>query len=318
MRRLIPFFIFFAMWVSVAGAQSIITIEVYDNGNAFWTMEKRLPLTNQTEIDYWDEFIRKGQDVNSSTRDISEFSQRIDWFLGSAEKSAKRPMKAEKFNISYDMVKTPSDAYGIIRYGFEWKNFSRQDSQKMFIGDSFSDGMVLSSDNVLVIKIPDGYEVTSTSPGFDKRDGNRLIWDGTMYRSFGKGEPALVLSYTGSYFAWFVIAILMVGLVSGASFLFWKRSHKPDLTTKDNADSPAVAANTDLMTQVQAKEDMEDEEMIEQFLIKYGGEAYQSRIVKESRFSKSKISLVLAKMKDEGRILKIKKGKENLIRLANR
>ncbi|NJD77778.1 MAG: hypothetical protein FIB08_11900 [Candidatus Methanoperedens sp.] len=318
MKRLILFFIFFAVWVSVAGAQSIITIEVYDNGNAFWIMEKRLPLTNQTEIDYWDEFIRKGQDANSSAQDISEFRQRIDWFLGSAEKSAKRPMKAEKFNISYDMVKTPSDTYGIIRYSFKWNNFSRHDSQKMFIGDSFLDGMVLSSDNVLVIKIPDGYEVTATSPGFDKRDGNRLIWDGTLYRSFGKGEPALVLSHAGTgYFSWFAIAIVMVGLLSGASFLIWKRSYKRDLTARDNADAPPVAANTDLVAP-QAKEDMEDEEMIEQFLIKHGGEAYQSRIVKESRFSKSKISLVLAKMKDEGRILKIKKGKENLIRLANK
>lgn len=50
--------------------------------------------------------------------------------------------------------------------------------------------------------------------------------------------------------------------------------------------------------------DLRDEEMIEKFLIKSGGQAYQSDIVKEIGVSKSKISIVLAKMKEEGRILR--------------
>jgi uncharacterized membrane protein len=58
------------------------------------------------------------------------------------------------------------------------------------------------------------------------------------------------------------------------------------------------------------------EEMTEQYLIKCGGQAYQSDIVTESGLSKSKISSVLSKMKKEGRIIKIKKGKENIIRLV--
>jgi uncharacterized membrane protein len=53
--------------------------------------------------------------------------------------------------------------------------------------------------------------------------------------------------------------------------------------------------------------------MTEQYFIKCGGQAYQSDIVTESGLSKSKISSVLSKMKKEGRIIKIKKGKENII-----
>ena len=63
-------------------------------------------------------------------------------------------------------------------------------------------------------------------------------------------------------------------------------------------------------------EDMDDEEMIRQFLLRKGGQAYQSDIVEHSRLSKSKISMVLSKMKGDGKIIKIRKGKENLIRLA--
>jgi DNA-binding transcriptional ArsR family regulator len=63
-------------------------------------------------------------------------------------------------------------------------------------------------------------------------------------------------------------------------------------------------------------EDLDDEEMIMQFLLRKGGQAYQSDIVEHSKLSKSKISMVLSKMKGDGKIIKIRKGKENLIRLA--
>ncbi|MCZ7400760.1 MAG: hypothetical protein O8C61_00895 [Candidatus Methanoperedens sp.] len=63
-------------------------------------------------------------------------------------------------------------------------------------------------------------------------------------------------------------------------------------------------------------EDLDDEEMIRQFLLRKGGQAYQSDIVEHSKLSKSKISMVLSKMKGDGKIIKIRKGKENLIRLA--
>jgi uncharacterized membrane protein len=63
-------------------------------------------------------------------------------------------------------------------------------------------------------------------------------------------------------------------------------------------------------------EDLDDEEMIRQFLLRKDGQAYQSEIVKFSGLSKSKISMVLSKMKGDGKIIKIRKGKENLIRLA--
>jgi uncharacterized membrane protein len=66
-----------------------------------------------------------------------------------------------------------------------------------------------------------------------------------------------------------------------------------------------------------AAEDLDDEEMIRQFLLRKGGQAYQTDIIKYIGLSKSKISMVLSKMKGDGKIIKIRKGKENLIRLAN-
>ena len=65
-------------------------------------------------------------------------------------------------------------------------------------------------------------------------------------------------------------------------------------------------------------DDLEYEEMIENILINSGGQAFQSDIVTMSRLSKSKISVTTSEMKNKGKIVKIKKGKENLIRLVNK
>jgi hypothetical protein len=145
------------LWVYAANAQSIITIEVQENGNALWSIEKRLPLTSQAAIDDWKEFIQKGQDTEQYRNDTSDFRDRIEWFLLLAEEHSNRSMKVVNFNISYDTTKTLSGDFGIIRYSFEWKKFSRVESDKIFIGDIFSEGMLLSPDNVLIVKIPDGY-----------------------------------------------------------------------------------------------------------------------------------------------------------------
>jgi len=308
MKRVVLFFLFLLLVIHSASAQSLITIDVQENGNAIWTMEEYLPLVSQEEIDEWEEFIHNGQDIEQYKSDIEEFRIRIDWFLSSAEEYSNRPMDAKNFKISYDTAKTLSGTFGIVRFSFEWINFSRTESDKFFIGDVFSEGMILSYDNVLIINIPMGYEVESVSPDFDERDGNRLIWDGTLARSFDKGEPALVLSREKTDTGMLVLASVMVILATGASVLLFKRK-KSFISSTKNDIYPILSPD--------ATEVLGDEEMIEQILIRSGGQMYQSEIVKLSGLSKSKISILLSKMKKDGMIIKIKKGKDNIIRLVN-
>src|SRR4030067_2344490 len=84
-----------------------------------------------------------------------------------------------------------------------------------------------------------------------------------------------------------------------------KPDEKEEVQSGDSSDLPPITEDI-----------LGDEDMIERYLKKSGGQAYQSDIVNESGLSKSKISIVLSKMKDEGRIIKIRKGKENVIRLT--
>jgi len=307
MKLVVLFHLFLCLFllINTATAQSVITIDILEDGDAVWIMEEYLPLANQNEIDEWNGFIQSRDITEQYQYDIEEFKGRIEGFIYLAEVSSNRSMEAENYTLSYDTVNTISGAFGIVRFSFKWTNFSITDSNTIFIGDVFSEGMILSLDNILTIKIPDGYKVASVSPDYDRREENGLIWEGTVSRSFDKGEPALVLTYEDKRPGIWTVAMFL--LLAGASVLVWKRRKTLYSDIKSHTDSRLNPATTEFL---------EDDELVEQILKKSGGQEYQSEIVKQSGLSKSKISIVLTKMNDDGKVIKIKKGKGNIIRLV--
>ncbi|MCZ7361779.1 MAG: hypothetical protein O8C58_00305 [Candidatus Methanoperedens sp.] len=367
LMRAVFLLIFIMLWGQIAVAQTvtqnqqtIFTIEINESGNALWSAEMLKPLTTQSEISEWESALK--ENTSDSSIMVAELDK-INMSLSSAQNYSNRSMSAENFNITYDLSKTLPNAYIKIRFSFEWKNFSRVNSSKILIGDAFSEGGVFSeggrvpsSNNVLIIKVPVGYHLVNASPNFDKIDGNRLIWDGTLYRSFNKGEPSLELSrdiVEQDSSSNSMLILVLVILFSGGLFILWKKKGSPkhghtaktELSQpsgeiqKEKGESFEGGTNNRSETQIESSEKIQeeqdeatlktlalspelmreilsDEEMIEKYLVKFGGQAYQSEIVEQSGLSKSKISIVLAKMKEDGRILKIRKGKENIIRIV--
>jgi len=337
--------------------QGIYTIEVYENGSALWSEERYYPLPSQSAISEWNLSMN---DPGNISRGI-EINDRINRSLLSAINFSGRQMSIRNYNISYELLdSSPDETKGVIHLSFEWVNFSRIDGSNIIIGDAFSDTLVPSVDNVLIIRIPQDFEAVNASPGVDRRDDkeNMLIWDGTIYRSFKKGEPSIVLSPKSiqeeSHESFPIeIAIILILLGGSILFLFMRgyflkikddlmkyvvsekgvseTASKPgglDAKGKEevNPDEEEFEQEEEEAAQSGAKKDLPpitedilgDEDMIERYLNKCGGQAYQSDIVNESGLSKSKISIVLSRMKDEGRIIKIRKGKENVIRLTKK
>ncbi len=345
--RAILLLIFLMLWnqaaiaQTITTAQTIATIDIYENGSALWAVENHVPLTSPSGISEWEsKYILNEQSISRSIQASSLWND-INRSVLSAENYSGRPMRIRDFNVSYDIVKTTPRIFGIIRYSFEWENFSRTNSSGIVIGDAFPEGIdiVLPTPlDKLTIKIPAGYDVLNASPSFDKLDGDRLIW--FSFTSFDKGEPYLVLSrkiiqedtyppyQSINQGTWLLILVPIAILISGTLIVFWKRRRvngRNDNSLIDNTADSAVhvdstGTNTDGAALIplldMTTEILGYEEMIEQYLTRCGGQAYQSDIVKESGLSKSKISIILAKMKEDGRILKIRKGKENIIRLV--
>ncbi|WP_435062947.1 helix-turn-helix transcriptional regulator [Halobaculum sp. EA56] len=88
------------------------------------------------------------------------------------------------------------------------------------------------------------------------------------------------------------------------------------------ADDPATAAvgAADVDGADDVEEDLEllsDEERVERLLERNGGRMRQANIVSETGWSDAKVSQLLSAMADEGRVEKLRLGRENLISLAD-
>jgi hypothetical protein len=89
-------------------------------------------------------------------------------------------------------------------------------------------------------------------------------------------------------------------------------------------EAPADAGDADTDGDTSATEEEEidpellsDEERVEHLLDRNGGRMKQARIVKETGWSDAKVSQLLSTMADDGRIKKLRLGRENLISLPD-
>lgn len=267
------------------------------DGTAAWTVEYRTLLPT-------------GDDVTAFERDVSDSSslpaEDVREVMKSSAKNAaeatSRPMEIRNFSASTLVQTTPTGTYGIIRYSFLWTGFT-QPGDSITIGDAFVGGLYLSHETTLVIHPPKEYTVAGASPAPDF-SGNDLTWQGV--RSFPPGEPRIVLQ--PPRFPWPVVlpAVVAAGTVSGLVvwYIFKRRKGQPVATPNPRTDGTLV------------NEIARFEDRILLLLQESGGELYQSDITTRLGAPKSTVSSALNVLHDDGRIVKVRKGRENLIRLV--
>jgi uncharacterized membrane protein len=209
-------------------------------------------------------------------------------------------MVARDFSGNTSIQSTPTGKYGIVSFSFKWTNFATLDP--LNIGDVFAGGLYLSKDNTLIIKYPSGFTVEEVTPSPDQ-NRDELIWYGL--RSFGAGEPRIILSKPA--FPWgtalIIVAVIAVIIAAGSYFIGHRNEAKID---------PQLGQSMEI-TELEM---MGVEERIIQILKEGGGELYQSQIGRQLDLPKSSVSSALNQLHDKKLILKIKKGRENLIRLV--
>ncbi|PKL58886.1 MAG: transcriptional regulator, partial [Methanomicrobiales archaeon HGW-Methanomicrobiales-5] len=151
---------------------------------------------------------------------------------------------------------------------------------------------------------PEGYTVAQTEPApDDSRDG--LVWYGQ--RSFGAGEPRVVLDQQAFSLLPVAAGLVIIIVIAFAGFAVYRRHIRSSRNTAD--ETPALVPMTD--TELMSLEDR-----IVQLLRSHDGELFQSDIVRMVGLPKSTVSTVLNDLHGRNRIIKVKKGRENLIRLS--
>jgi len=291
------FIIFFITTAIANGApeyyRTTYNIDIKENGSAMWNVEYRTLLTTKEDFDSFDNYTKELKSVY-----IPEFMELMQRSASEASSATSRGMVARDFAGNTSIQSTPTGKYGIVSFSFTWTNFATLDP--LNIGDVFSGGLYLSKDNTLIIKYPSGFSVEDVTPEPDQ-SRNELIWYGL--RSFGAGEPRIIFSKPT--FPWgttvIIVAVIAVIVVAGSYFIMRRKED-----TKD------PQPNMEILE----REMLDVEERILKLLKEGGGELYQSEIGRQLDLPKSSVSSALNQLHDTKLILKIKKGRENLIRLV--
>jgi uncharacterized membrane protein len=237
---------------------------------------------------------------NMSSTYLPQFEDLMQRSAAEAAAATSRPMETDDFSGDAVIQTSPTGQYGVVFYSFRWNGFAKTGSN-LAVGDALAGGLYLAKENTLIVRYPAGYTVSVAEPSPDQvRDG--LIWYGL--RSFGAGEPHLVFEKSGFPPLPILLgfAIIVFIILGALVIISKKRVRVPDEPEETTGPLPEA----DLISL---------EERIIQLLKTTGGEQYQSEIVKNLGLPKSTVSATLNDLHQRGIIQKIKKGRENLIRL---
>lgn len=101
--------------------------------------------------------------------------------------------------------------------------------------------------------------------------------------------------------------LLLNGLIAAVLLTMWVRPKLRSL-------SRSVRGPQEQSPQTTAKVDrMDDRDVVCQLLEQHGGQIRQSKIVEETDWSKAKVSRLLCEMEEDGSIVKIQLGRQNLV-----
>lgn len=290
--------------LSDTGYSTSYTISIAKDGSAHWQIEYRTPLLSEEDLAGFENY---SQEIN--TVYLPELRDLMQRSAAQAALGTSRDMAVTDFTGNALVQTSPTGRFGVITYTFEWTHFANIDDG-IVVGDAFVGGMYLAHDNTLIIRYPEGYTVVSVSPVPD-RTGDALAWYGL--RSFGPGQPSVVLK--GSSFPILpvmggiavLVIVIMTAIILYRRKITGNRQEEEIVETEEATGPPVTLSTVDLETL---------EEKILQLLISHNGEVFQSEIVKVLGLPKSTVSTTLNDLHQRGIIQKVRKGRENLIRLV--
>ena len=230
----------------------------------------------------------------------------------------------------------PPVAVGELRLTFVWTGFLAQDGENLELGDAFTtpdDGTWLQSlegSQTITVMTPEGYSVIDTDVPLQD---NAVIIEGPRVFE-GDDRVVVVYSPTSSTPPWTLItgAIVLAALLIAGGLVGYRRfetgtddGESADRT--DEAAGGAVASSREsngVGLDADGGDDadggtepdlslLSDEERVERLLDRNGGRMRQADIVSETGWSDAKVSQLLSTMSDEGRVEKLRLGRENLI-----
>ena len=307
------------------GAEStVLHVALEPDGDARWTISARFALDGENASAAFQRLAEEYVDGEADALNVDPFREAA----ALASESTGREMAV----VDVDRAASQGNETGELRLSFTWTNFTRvtDGGDRLALGDAFrtpSGGTWLprlGEGQSLVIELPEAFVVQSTSRPLD--NGSIRV---TGPATFQPGEPSATLDRGGvetpntpddglgvpaALTAGAAVAVLLIG----AYALYRRRRDEAD--DEPPAPAPATEPAADDAEAASAAADEEllsDEERVLRLLRAEGGRMKQVDIVDATDWSNAKVSQLLSSMAEDGRVEKLRIGRENLISLPD-
>lgn len=317
--------------------QTDILIELHGDQSADWRIEMRYELETENETAGFEAF---AQEYEAGTANVGLDADLFERVSETAEEQTGRSMAIENVTTTADV----ENDTGVVVLTFTWTNFLEETDEGLRLGDAFSAGTEgtwlasLGANQNLTIQTPPGHAVSSTSLPLEN---NAIVIEGP--RTF-ESTDQLTVSYvstggTPAGIPWellggglMVVAVLLVGVA-----VYLRRQSTSDRTSTEHrgaSELPRETPTPETTPEAEGPDEerppaepddddgvdvdlLSDEERVELLLEQKGGRMKQANIVKETGWSDAKVSQLLSSMADNGRVEKLRLGRENLISLPD-
>jgi len=309
-------------------------VTLYENGSATWAMVHYQPLETENDTEQFRAYATNFEE--NETELYRNFVTDAEALTRIGTTKTDRRMTASNFERSAGVE--PSQQRGAVRMSFRWENFSQVYAQRVVVSDVFDDGFYLGESQRMVFDHDTSMEFaaarptpSSTSDPDSLRSSGSVTYFGEQsfassrpYIELAQPEPqgtatpnTTVVANTAGESMWqfaLVLAVLALGAVAAAAW----RSGAAGAVLGNDDDGTATASETDSAsgTAVEEPELLNDDDRVIKLLEENGGRMKQVDIVETTEWSKSKVSMLLSDMEENGDISKLRVGRENIISLA--
>ena len=317
--------------------ESTFRITVYENGSATWALEHRTPLANDSERERFERYADRFE--SEETALYVDFVEDAGLLTRYGTNETGRAMDARNFQRSASV--DPAQSRGTVRMSFLWTNFAAVDGQRIVVSDVFEGGFYVGERQSLVVERGPSLGFRSAQPTPDMRSqpeslagSESVTWVGE--RSFSDSRPYVELaprSAVGDATAtpaaesggglWQLVALLLVVALGAVAVAAWRSGAAAAVLDSgddddDGGTATAAASTADSEPTVSETELLSDSDRVVKLLEDNGGRMKQVDIVETTDWSKSKVSMLLSDMEEDGEISKLRVGRENIVSLAGR
>ena len=329
-----------------AAPDTTVEISLRTDRSAFWRVEARYDLETGNETRA---FRAVADRYEAGEADAGPDVVLFETLRRRASEATGRNMAIG--NVTYHASVDDAADRGTLALTFRWTNFLRGgDNGTLVLDDAFrlptveEDRQrtwlsVFDDTQRIRIRPPEGYAVTSTSIPVQQRESAVVIAEPSDF----EGESALRITYssvgrTDRFPVELLAGVGIVAVVAVAAGV-WTLRRRPgrdapgdaprppddtpapvdpaDPTGPDAADADGDEAADDAEESAVDPSLLSDEERVERLLERNDGRMKQATIVDEMGWSDAKVSQLLSAMAEDGRIDKLRLGRENLISLPD-